>query len=145
MKKRLSVILIVSMVINMTLPHAAVFANEIDKTGDTGQSKIAEQLKTDLGEGRADELMGVTKKSVEHTKISFDSNDSGNLYGNGSNNSSNDDSLSLNEIPTTTKINNGDNNGDAPNKNQSGNIVDPENDGGENENGTGYAEEPEGE
>ena len=112
MKKRISVILIVSMVINMTLPHAVVFANEVDKTGDTGQSKIAEQLKADLGEDRADEIMGVTKKSVEYTKVSYELND-------------------------------GDNNGDAPDKNKGGNIVDLENDGGDNENGNGYADEPE--
>ena len=38
-KRRLSVILIASMVINMNLPNITIFTNENNKSGDTSQPK----------------------------------------------------------------------------------------------------------
>ena len=62
-KKLLSTILILTMVLNITLPHVNVYAEEINSTS---QSMIENQLKNDLGEEKANEIMCSSSEHVEY-------------------------------------------------------------------------------
>ncbi len=62
-RKVLSLILCMSMIICSTLPS---FANENDLAETTSESKIVEQLKIDLGEEKAEEIIG---SSVDESEI----------------------------------------------------------------------------
>ena len=61
-KKILSVVVIVSMLLNITMPHIAVFAEEVD---NTAENKIIEQLKDDLGEEKASQIISVSEEEYE--------------------------------------------------------------------------------
>ena len=132
-KKLVSTILIVSMMVNMTIPHVAVFANDIESVGS--QNKIVEQLKNDLGEEKATEIISVSKESVEYSQTSDSSNDENDNLHSERNEEVTDDSTFLNESSMTAVKTDVDNN---PSDMSDGSIVEPEND---SENG--YVEEPE--
>ena len=70
-KKIISTILIVSMVFNVIIPNFSLYANRND--GAT-ESKIVEQLKTDLGEEKAKELLDSSEYTEQYTYVSDDVN-----------------------------------------------------------------------
>lgn len=113
-KKFLSTILILTMVLNVTLPHVNVYAEEIN---NISQSMIENQLKNDLGEEKANEIMCSGSEHVEYYSSADDQNDNNSV-----------DDLDCPE------------DGDNQDKDNSG-IVEPE--GSDNNKGE-YEEEPEG-
>lgn len=112
-KRIISTILVLTMVLNITLPHVNVYAEEINSTS---QSMIENQLKNDLGEEKANEIMHSSSEHVEY----YSSADSQN------NNNGGDDLDCSDENGNKDKDNSG--------------IVEPE---GSDNNISEYKEEPE--
>lgn len=62
-KKLLSTILVLTMVLNITLPHINVYADEIN---NTSQSEIENQLKKDLSEEKANDIIHSSSENREY-------------------------------------------------------------------------------